>query len=279
MMARAWRSSNLSGDLERAVTHLSDSITAIAEQTGITFVDSSLLRTALTHRSYLNEHPELDWDDNERLEYLGDAVLDFLLAEYLYRDLPAATEGTLTALRAALVRREALARFGERLALGPALLMGHGEAETGGRERPAILCAAFEALVGAVYLDQGIGAVEALVMPLVEDVLPQARAEVLGKDPKSRLQELAQGRLGVTPRYHTVRAIGPDHAKTFTVEVTIGDQVCGEGEGPNKQTAAQRAAADALEHLDFSPEDPSALERLQGEGSPSGGRTEVSDFS
>ena len=200
----------------------------------------------LTHRSYLNEHADLDWEDNERLEYLGDAVLDFVLAEYLYRGFPAAPEGELTGLRAALVRRETLARLAQRLDIGPALFMGHGEVETGGRERTPNLCGAFEAVVGALYLDQGLQNVTAWVMPLMEVELTGAHAEVADKDPKSRLQELAQSKLGITPRYRTVSAEGPDHAKTFTVEVALGEAVSGRGEGPNKQLAAQRAALDAL---------------------------------
>jgi ribonuclease-3 len=151
-------------------------------------------------------------------------------------------------MRAALVRRETLAQFAQGLEMGDYLLMGHGEAETGGRERTGILCAAFEALVGALYLDQGQAAVARLVLPLVEPVLAAASAEAADKDPKSRLQELAQGALGLTPRYRTVKAEGPDHAKQFTVQVFIGDTVCGEGEGPSKQWAAQQAAVDALTH-------------------------------
>jgi ribonuclease III len=224
--------------------------TAILQQfslaNDLAFNDPALLRTALTHRSYLNEHADLDWEDNERLEYLGDAVLDFVLAEYLYRNFPAAPEGELTALRAALVRRETLARLAQKLNIGPALFMGHGEVETGGRERAATLCGAFEALVGALYLDQGLPAVAGWVLPLMEGELAGAVAEVTDKDPKSRLQELAQGKLGITPRYRTVRAEGPDHAKIFTVEVAVGETVSGRGEGPNKQLAAQRAALDAL---------------------------------
>jgi ribonuclease-3 len=223
-----------------------DPVQIFAESSQLVFADRALLRTALTHRSYLNEHPEWEGEDNERLEYLGDAVLDFVLADYLYRLLPDASEGILTALRAELVRRETLARFARQLELGQALLIGHGEAETGGRERPAILCAAFESLVGAIFLDQGVDAATEFVLPFVEQALPQARQEVLGKDPKSRLQELAQRVLGVTPRYRTARAEGPDHAKNFTVEVMIGDAVCGEGQGPNKQLAAQQAAVQAL---------------------------------
>jgi ribonuclease III len=225
-------------------------IDAFAARWGLTFDDLNLLRMALTHRSYLNEHPDLDRDDNERLEYLGDAVLDFLLAEHLYLSFPQAREGELTALRAALVRRSTLARFAAELGIGEALFMGHGEIETGGRERAATLCGAFEAVVGALYLDQGIAGAAALVMPLVEAELAAAQAEVFDKDPKSRLQELAQGVLGVTPRYRTVKAEGPDHAKVFTVEVSVAGVVCGLGEGSGKQIAAQQAAIAALANRD-----------------------------
>jgi ribonuclease-3 len=227
-----------------------DPAAEFAETAGLTFNDLSLLRTALTHRSYLNEHPDREGDDNERMEYLGDAVLDFVLADYLYRALPDAKEGVLTALRAEMVRRETLSRFAQQLNLGEALLMGRGEIDTGGRERAATQCAAFEALVGAIYLDQGLDATLDFVLPFVEAALPRAQEEVEGKDPKSRLQELAQGTLGVTPRYRTVRAEGPDHARTFTVEVSIGDMVCGEGQGPSKQLAAQQAAMEALTQME-----------------------------
>jgi ribonuclease-3 len=229
---------------------LPETLAQFSSRARLSFRDSGLLRTALTHRSFLNEHSELDWEDNERLEYLGDAVLDFLLADYLFLKLPAASEGELTSLRAALVRRETLARFAAELDLGHALLLGHGEAETGGRERPAILCAAYEALVGALYLDQGFDGVRTFVMPAVEREFGTARAQTEGKDPKSRLQELTQGRIGLTPRYRTVSADGPDHAKIFTVQVSVGETICGEGKGSSKQTAAQRAASDALVHAE-----------------------------
>jgi len=155
------------------------------------------------------------------------------------------------------VKRQTLAAFANEMALGQFLLMGHGEAETGGRVRLATLCAAFEALVGAVYLDQGLDGVRRLVVPLIERELAEAQVAAEDKDPKSRLQELAQGIYGVTPRYRTVRAEGPDHAKVFTVQVSIGDQVRGEGEGPSKQSAAQEAAVDALKRQDdWPPSDP-----------------------
>jgi ribonuclease-3 len=239
---------------EREMPKSPDPVKDFADARDLVFHDPSLLQTALTHRSYLNEHPDREGEDNERLEYLGDAVLDFVLADYLYRIMPDASEGALTALRAELVRRETLARFAHEIGLGAALLMGRGEEETGGRERPGTLCAAFEALVGATFLDQGLDAAVGFILPFVEEALPQARAEVLGKDPKSRLQELAQGTLGVTPRYRTVKSEGPDHAKIFTVEVSIGGVICGEGTGPNKQLAAQRAAVQALSQVEGWPE-------------------------
>jgi ribonuclease III len=236
------------------MTERIDELVGYGTQSGLGFEDWTLFRSALTHRSYLNEHPDVDWEDNERLEYLGDAVLDFLLAEYLFTTFPNAPEGELTALRAALVRRETLARLAHQLDMGSNMLMGHGEAETGGRERPATLCAAYEAVVGALYLDQGLDAVATWVLPMMEQELTLARSEVSDKDPKSRLQESAQAELGITPRYRTLRAAGPDHAKVFTVEVSIGETVVGEGSGPSKQLAAQRAAIDALARRDEWPE-------------------------
>ena len=216
---------------------------------GIVFEDKSLLTRALTHRSYLNEHPDAAFEDNERLEFLGDAVLDFLTAAYLYHRFPELAEGPLTSLRSALVRREALARFARQLDLGRYILMGHGEADAGGRERPALLCAVFEALMGAIYLDQGVEAVQRLIEPLIGPEVTRIQRQHLDKDAKSLLQELAQGRMHHTPRYRTVAARGPEHAKEFTVQVSIGGQVYGEGRGPSKQQAAQAAAQDALARL------------------------------
>ncbi len=247
------------------MTHDYDSLREFAERNGLTFNNPVLLRTALTHRSYLNEHPDYDWEDNERLEYLGDAVLDFLLGEYLFLHFPNAPEGELTALRAALVRRETLARLAQGLALGPMLFMGHGEVETGGRTRLATLCAAFEALVGALHLDQGLAQVAQWVLPLMEGELAGARVEVADKDPKSRFQELAQGSFGITPRYRTVRSEGPDHARNFVVEVALDEVICGRGAGSSKQVAAQNAAIDALarvaEWTVLVAEESSAIER------------------
>lgn len=230
------------------MTLLSDLEKAI----GFEFTDKSLLQRALTHRSYLNEHPEYPLEDNERLEFLGDAVLDFVTGEYLYHRFPELDEGSLTSLRSALVRRETLARFAQELGLGGFLLMGHGEVESGGRDRAATLCAALEALVGAQYLDGGLEAIQQLMMPLIEPEVARTLQGQLDKDAKSLLQELAQGQMQSTPRYTTIAECGPDHAKEFTVQVMIGGVAYGQGTGPNKQQAAQEAAAQALRRLEKS---------------------------
>jgi ribonuclease-3 len=224
-------------------------IAALEEKLGIEFHDKSLLHRALTHRSYINEHPEFPLEDNERLEFLGDAVLDFITGEYLYHRFPEMREGPLTSLRSVLVRRETLARFARQLDLGAYLRMGHGEVASGGRDRDATLCAAFEALIGALYLDRGIEPLSALLEPVIAPEIARTLAAQSQKDPKSRLQEIAQGRLHHTPRYCTVGESGPDHAKTFIVEVHIGGEAYGTGSGGSKQQAAQAAAQAALERL------------------------------
>jgi ribonuclease-3 len=228
------------------MTHLKE----LEAKLGVAFRDKSLLQRALTHRSYLNEHPEFPFEDNERLEFLGDAVLDFVTGEYLYHRFPEQQEGSLTSLRSVLVRRSTLASFARQWNLGAHLMMGHGESETGGRERAATLCAVFEAVIGALYLDQGIDSVQKLIEPLIVPQIAQTLQERLDKDPKSSLQEIAQGQLHQTPRYRTVSESGPDHAKEFTVEATIGGEVYGKGTGLSKQQAAQEAALVALERFE-----------------------------
>jgi ribonuclease-3 len=224
-------------------------LSELEQNLAIQFMDKSLLQRAMTHRSYLNEHPGFVLEDNERLEFLGDAVLDFVTGEYLYHRFPEVREGSLTSLRSVLVRRETLARFAQDLRLGQYLMMGRGEDESGGRQRPAILCAAFEALVGAIYLDQGLEPVHRLVEPLITPEVERTLRDRLDKDAKSRLQELAQGQEQKTPRYTTIAETGPDHAKQFTVQVTIGGEVYGQGTGRSKQHAAQEAARAALERF------------------------------
>lgn len=224
-------------------------ISIYQETLGVRFNDLSLLQRALTHTSYFNENPEQGLEDNERLEFLGDAVLDFVSAEWLYHHFPEMPEGHLTRLRAALVRTETLADFARQHSLGECLLLGHGEEENGGRERKSILCDAFEALVGAIYLDQDMDAVRDYVEPLFGPAVEAILAGRQDKDPKSLLQEWSQAQLGVTPVYQTVEMRGPDHAKEFTVNVLIGDEVYGQGVGPSKQAAAQNAARAALQRV------------------------------
>jgi ribonuclease-3 len=209
------------------------------------FQNIFLFRRALTHRSYLNEHPE-ELEDNERLEFLGDAVMDFLSGAFLYHRFPEMTEGQLTRLRAALVRTEQFAAFAAELGIGPLMRLGKGEEEGGGRQRPSLLCATFEAIVGAYFLDAGIEAARAFVEPLFQPAAARILNAEADVDPKSLLQEWAQAELGQTPRYHTLSATGPDHQKEFTVEVRLGGEVYGQGIGPSKQAAEQAAAEAAL---------------------------------
>lgn len=211
----------------------------------IEFKDKELLERALTHRSYLNENQDVT-RDNERLEFLGDAVLDFIVGEYLFHHLPDMPEGELTALRAALVRAPTLADFANQLEIGRFLRLGLGEDESGGRQRIPLLCASFEAVVGAIYLDQGLPAAQQLTEKLIEPTLAHIRAESLHIDAKSEFQVWAQATFNITPRYEVVTVSGPDHARQFVLQVMVGDKVWGEGQGSSKQVAAQAAARTAL---------------------------------
>ncbi len=217
---------------------------------GFKFVNESLLQQALTHRSYINEHGKTDVGDNERLEFLGDAVLDFMVGDMLYRRYPDMPEGQLTRLRAALVRTDSLAGLSKQIGLGTMMWMGRGEEASGGRERTTNLCAVFEAVVGALYLDQGLEAVRKFVTPPLDSLLEEILAASLDKDARSLLQEWSQARRNLTPAYRTVSATGPDHQKEFIVEVLIGEQVAGSGSGRSKQSAAQAAARDALNRVE-----------------------------
>ncbi|HLQ35965.1 MAG TPA: ribonuclease III [Chloroflexota bacterium] len=223
---------------------------ALQAAIGISFRRPALLRQALSHRSYMYEHPDEGLDSNERLEYLGDAVLTYVSSLYLYRRFPQLQEGQLTSLRAAAVRAETLAKFAGQIDLGRYLLLGRGEAKSGGRARPLLLSSAFEALTGAILLDRGLDPVteflERFLAPEFDDILAERRQENF----KSRLQELTQGTVQATPVYRTVRASGPSHARTFEVEVLVKDEVAGHGSGHSKREAEQAAAEDALERLE-----------------------------
>lgn len=213
---------------------------------GITFDDVSLLEQALVHRSYLNENPAYHLPSNERLEFLGDSLLGFVIAEKLYTELPNLSEGKMTRLRASLVRGETLARMATSLGLGQHLLLGHGEEGSGGRLRKSNLAGLFEAVLGAVLVDQGFPTARDFVLRLFDAEIRDVIGGKIATDYKSKLQELTQAQYQVTPTYRTSGEEGPDHAKVFTVEVRVGARVIGTGRGKSKRTAEVEAAKDAL---------------------------------
>ncbi len=217
---------------------------AFAQRHGLTFNDWALLDLALTHPSYRNEHPQVR-ADNERLEFLGDALLDFLAAEWLYRTAPELDEGEMTRWRARLVQGEQLARFADELGLEAVLRVGRGEAEAWERARTSILADAFEALLGALYLDQGLEAVRDFVVPRLARARAAWAAQGAPVNPKTRLQEWTQARGLGTPRYRLLRREGPDHAPRFWVAVEVAGQEWGRGVGSSKRAAEQAAAEHA----------------------------------
>jgi len=221
----------------------------LARGAGVAFADPALLQRALTHRSYINEHPSAV-EDNERLEFLGDACLDMTSAAWLYQRFPELDEGELTRLRSSLVRTEQLAEFARELGLGEVVLLGKGEAASGGRDRIALLCDVFEAFVGAIYLDGGHQAVEKFMEARFDRAVTRALDDGSLIDPRSRLQIWAQAELNATPRYTTVDSHGPDHAREFVVEVEVGEALRSRGQGRSKQEAAQDAAARLLRDIE-----------------------------
>lgn len=216
-----------------------------ARRLNLPFTDWLLLSRALTHRSYLNEHSDA-LEDNERLEFLGDAVLDFVVGAWLYNRYPEMPEGDLTRMRSALVYTEQLADFGRRIKLGNAMRLGRGEAQAGGRDRSALLCDTFEAIIGALYLDAGIDAILGFMSPLLDETSDEILVFRKIEDPKSLFQEWAQSEGFSTPQYITRGAIGPDHSKLFEVDALVNGEVYGSGRGNSKQAAAKDAARNAL---------------------------------
>ena len=216
---------------------------------GFTFRHPALLKQALVHRSYLHENPDFILPSNERLEFLGDSLLGFVIAEKLYEDFPKLSEGGMTKLRAALVRRETLARLVSSLGLGNYLYLGHGEEASGGRLKQSILAGAFEAVIGAILIDQGFTACRDFMLHLFDDEIGRAIRNRLFYDYKSQLQEIAQARHGEAPVYRTIKAVGPDHAKEFTVEVSIVGSIIARGRGKSKRQAETEAARAALETM------------------------------
>lgn len=212
----------------------------------VTFTDKNLLLSAITHRSYLNEHREATWEHNERLEFLGDAVLELAVTDFLFRKYPAKPEGELTAVRAALVNTNSLAAAADAIGLNNFLLMSKGEAKDTGRARQYILANAFEACIGAIYLDKGYEAAEVFVGRQLYAKTEEIVEKRLWQDPKSRFQELAQEHAGITPTYEMLAQVGPDHDRTFTVGVFLQKEKVAEGEGRSKQEAEQDAAERAI---------------------------------
>lgn len=222
-----------------------ESAREIADRLHLPFQSLDVLQRALTHRSYLNEHPEA-LEDNERLEFLGDAILDFLVAAWLYNQFPEMREGQMTQIRSGIVGTHQLAAFARQLRLGDALLLGHGENEAGGRKRDTTLCGTFEALIGAIYLDQGLQLVSDFFEPLLAKVAEKIVDNNDEVDVKSRLQEWAQSNgLGI-PEYEFIRSHGPDHQKSFDYAVFIAGEKYAEGQGTSKQAASKDAARRAL---------------------------------
>jgi ribonuclease-3 len=221
----------------------------LAIEIGVNFSDSQLLQQALYHRSYLNEAPDREIESNERMEFFGDAVLGLIVSEKLYNDYPALSEGHLSQLRALLVRWDALAQAAQRIDLGSYLVLGRGEELSGGRNRPSNLAGAFEALIGAAFLDGGMSKARKLVLRLLKVDFEEIAKSGATADSKSELQHVAQTRWHEIPDYRLVSSEGPDHAKLFTVEVSVGEQVLGQGQGRNKKQAELNAARQALETL------------------------------
>ena len=224
-------------------------LAALQQTLGISFNDSSLLERALVHSSYINENPGFAPTSNERLEFLGDAALGLIVAEKLYRDFPDCDEGEMTRLRAALIRGDTLARMARAMRLGNYLYLGKGEEASGGRNKPANLAGALEAVIGAIFLDQGSAITRDFILRLLNTELQKVVSQGAGVDYKSQLQELIQAREQQTPVYRVVEAIGPDHDKRFTVEVRVGDTVLGRGSGRGKKAAETEAARSALEQF------------------------------
>ena len=219
---------------------------ALAERLGRPFVDAELLARALAHRSWCAESPGSG--SNERLEFLGDAVLGLVVTSHLYRTYPSLPEGQLAQVRAAVVNAGALADAAEILRIGEAIRLGKGEDASGGREKPSILSDAMEAVIGAVYIDGGWDAAAELVMGLLGETIAEAAAGPGGHDYKTRLQELAARRFDDLPRYEVVGA-GPDHAKQFSATVFVRGEACGSGQGRSKKQAEQGAARAAWAYL------------------------------
>ena len=219
----------------------------IEKRLGVSFRNTALLQEALTHRSYVNEDPSWPVGHNERLEFLGDAVLELVMTEFLFAQFSEKPEGELTSLRAAMVNTDMLSQRAAYIGMNDVLLLSRGEAKDTGRARQYLLANAFEAIVGAMYLDQGYGTTQEFILRVVTSRMSEVLDKKLYKDPKSLFQEEAQERVGVTPTYEVTREWGPDHDKHFVVGVYLDTELVAEGEGPSKQIAQEEAARNGLQ--------------------------------
>lgn len=217
-----------------------------AQHIGVTFHDLSLLREAFTHRSYLNEHRGTGLKHNERLEFLGDAVLELVMTEYLFAKYPDEAEGRLTAYRSALVNTNTISEAASDWGMNDYLLLSRGETKDVGRARQYILANTFEAVIGAIFLDQGYDKVKEFIATSLFDRLDNIIGQRLWQDAKSRFQEEAQERTGITPNYVVLKEHGPDHDKKFDVGVYVGSELIAQGVGQSKQDAEQKAAEEGL---------------------------------
>ncbi|MDP3792218.1 MAG: ribonuclease III [bacterium] len=223
-----------------------DKVSQLEAKIGIVFKNKDLLLQALTHRSYLNENTKWHLDHNERLEFLGDAVLELVVTDYLYNNYPN-PEGEMTNWRAALVNAIMLSKLSNEFNLNDFVLLSRGEARDTGRARQYILANAIEAVIGAIYIDQGYEPSKKFITRFVLKELPDIIDNKLYRDPKSLFQEYAQEHVGITPTYEVMEEWGPDHARNFKIGVFLEKEMIGTGQGPSKQEAQQEAAKDALE--------------------------------
>lgn len=227
---------------------VADNFDKLQKKIGIKFKNKSILKNAFTHRSYLNEHKNFKGPNNERLEFLGDAILSFVVSQFLYETLPQSPEGQLTQIRASLVRTETLAKISHSLKLGDYLLLSRGEEDSGGRNNNSILANTFEALIGAMFLDSGTETVEKFIKKTILDSW-ETLTKTAVSDNKSKLQEILQRKYKLSPNYKLISSWGPDHSREFEIGVYLGDKLLGTGVGKNKQAAAQSAARSAIESI------------------------------
>jgi len=225
-------------------------LTVLEGLVSYTFKNMMLLHTALTHRSFVNENQDLNYRDNERLEFLGDAVLELCISDVLMKQFPEYNEGDLSKVRASVVNEQPLAKLAEKLCIGNFILLGKGEEASGGRHKYSILSNAFEAIIAAIYLDGGFGQVLSFIADVFQPLIREWTEDPFHRDYKTSLQELSQSKYKIIPKYTLIHEYGPDHNKIFEIQLTIPNIITTEGTGRSKKEAEQNAAHKALEKLE-----------------------------